>query len=305
MLVAEQMNLLDHLIVSSLPLVPKALVRMVANRYIAGESLEEALDVASALEPQGFLTTLDLLGEDLTHIEQAREAANLYGRALVEIEKRNLNSNVSLKPTQFGLKIDKQECRQLLGWLLERSKVHRNFVRIEMENATCTTDTLDVYRSLRNEFDDVGIVIQAYLRRSIDDVSAIQSIPPNVRIVKGVYVEDRSIAYKDSRIINRNYIRLAESLLTDGAYVAFATHDELLVWEALRLVERLGIPASGYEFQMLLGVEEKLRNVIRDAGHRIRVYIPFGRDWHPYSVRRLRKNPAIARHVMRAMIKRE
>ena len=298
------MSILDQLIASSLALVPKAIVGIVAKRYIAGDTLEEALDVASELEPEGFLTTIDLLGEDVTEIEQARDAANLYGRALDEIGKRNLNANVSLKPTQFGLKINKKECRNLIEWLLGRAVTHQNFVRIEMENSTCTTGTLDVYRSIRNQFENVGIVIQAYLRRSGDDIAAIRDFPPNVRIVKGVYVEDRRIAYKDPRIINKNYIHLAETLLAGGAYVAFATHDELLVWEACRLVERLGLPPTAYEFQMLLGVEEGLRNIIRDAGHRIRVYIPFGRDWHPYSVRRLGENPAIARHVMRAMFRR-
>ena len=298
------MSILDQLIASSLALVPKAIVGIVAKRYIAGETLEEALDVASELEPEGFLTTIDLLGEDVTEIEQARDAANLYGRALDEIGKRNLNANVSLKPTQFGLKINKKECRNLIEWLLGRAVTHQNFVRIEMENSTCTTGTLDVYRSIRNQFENVGIVIQAYLRRSGDDIAAIRDFLPNVRIVKGVYVEDRRIAYKDPRIINKNYIHLAETLLAGGAYVAFATHDELLVWEACRLVERLGLPPTAYEFQMLLGVDEGLRNMIRDAGHRIRVYIPFGRDWHPYSVRRLGENPAIARHVMRAMFRR-
>ena len=260
--------------------------------------------MASELEPKGFLTTIELLGEDATEIEQARDAANLYGRALDEIGKRNLNANVSLKPTQFGLKINEKECRDLIEWLLGRAVTHQNFVRIEMENSTCTTGTLDVYRALRNQFENVGIVVQAYLRRSGDDIAAIRDFPPNVRIVKGVYVEDRRIAYKDPRIINRNYMHLAETLLAGGAYVAFATHDELLVWEACRLVERLGLPPTAYEFQMLLGVEEELRNMIRDAGHRIRVYIPFGRDWHPYSVRRLGENPAIARHVIRAMLRR-
>ncbi len=298
------MSILDQLIASSLALVPKAIVGIVAKRYIAGETLEEALDVASELEPEGFLTTIDLLGEDATEIEQARDAANLYGRALDEIGKRNLNANVSLKPTQFGLKINKKKCRNLIEWLLGMAVTHQNFVRIEMENSTCTTGTLDVYRSLRNQFENVGIVVQAYLRRSGDDIAAIRDFPHNVRIVKGVYVEDRRIAYKDPRIINKNYMHLAETLLAGGAYVAFATHDELLVWEACRLVERLGLPPTAYEFQMLLGVEEELRNMIRDAGHRIRVYIPFGRDWHPYSVRRLGENPAIARHVIRAMLRR-
>ena len=299
------MSLFDRLVVSTLPFVPKPVVGIVARRYIAGETPEEALAAATELSGQGFLTTLDMLGEDVPSMAQAREAANTYGFLLEEIQRRGLETNVSLKPTQFGLRLDKNACRDLLRWLIEKARGHDNFVRIEMENSTCTTDTLDLYRSLRSDFDNTGIVLQAYLRRTKDDAAAIADIPPNVRIVKGVYVEPRKIAYKDPRIINKNYMQLAETLLRKGAYVAFATHDELLVWEAFQLVDRLGLPPSAYEFQMLLGVEPQLRHVVQDAGHRIRVYIPFGRDWYPYSVRRLGENPKIAGYVMRAMLRRQ
>ena len=299
------MSLFDRLVVRTLPFVPKTVVGIVARRYIAGETADEALTTATELNGQDFLTTLDMLGEDIASMEQAREAANTYGFLLDEIQRRGLQANVSLKPTQFGLRLDKNACRDLIRWLIEKAQRHHNFVRIEMEDSTCTTDTIDLYRSLRSDFDNTGIVLQAYLRRTKNDVAAIGDIPPNVRIVKGVYVEPRKIAYKDSRIINKNYMHLAEILLENGAYVAFATHDELLVWEAFQLVERLGLSPAAYEFQMLLGVEKQLRDVIRDAGHRIRVYIPFGRDWHPYSVRRLRENPKIAGYVLRAMLQRQ
>ncbi len=299
------MSLFDRLVVSALPFVPKTVVGIVARRYIAGETADEALAAATELSGQGFLTTLDMLGEDIASMEQAREAANTYGFLLEEIQRRGLETNVSLKPTQFGLRLDKNACRDLIRWLIEKAQGHHNFVRIEMEDSTCTTDTIDLYRSLRSDFDNTGIVLQAYLRRTQNDVAAIGDIPPNVRIVKGVYLEPRKIAYKDPRVINKNYMHLAETLLKQGAYVAFATHDELLVWEAFHLVEGLGLPHSAYEFQMLLGVEKQLRDIIRDAGHRIRVYIPFGRDWHPYSVRRLRENPKIAGYVMRAMLQRQ
>ena len=299
------MSLFDSLVVRTLPFVPKTVVGIVARRYIAGETADEALAIATELNGQGFLTTLDMLGEDIASMEQAREAADTYGFLLDEIQRRGLQANVSLKPTQFGLRLDKNACRDLIRWLIEKAQGHHNFVRIEMEDSTCTTDTIDLYRSLRSDFDNTGIVLQAYLRRTKNDVAAIGDIPPNVRIVKGVYVEPRKIAYKDPRIINKNYMHLAETLLEKGAYVAFATHDELLVWEAFQLVERLGLPPAAYEFQMLLGVEKQLRDVIRDAGHRIRVYIPFGRDWHPYSVRRLRENPKIAGYVLRAMLQRQ
>ena len=302
---SPSMSLFDHLVVSALPFVPKTVVGIVARRYIAGETADEALATATELNGQGFLTTLDMLGEDIASMEKAQEAANTYGFLLEEIQRRGIETNISLKPTQFGLRLDKNACRDLIRWLIEKAQGHNNFVRIEMEDSTCTTDTIDLYRSLRSDFDNTGIVLQAYLRRTKNDVARIGGIPPNVRIVKGVYVEPRKIAYKDPRIINKNYIHLAKTLLKQGAYVAFATHDELLVWEAFQLVEGLGLPPADYEFQMLLGVEKQLRDVIRDAGHRIRVYIPFGPEWYPYSVRRLRENPKIAGYVMRAMLQRQ
>jgi len=299
------MSLFDRLVVSTLPFVPKTVVGIIAKRYIAGETTAEALAVAADLNDQGFLTALDMVGEDVSNLNKAREAADTYGFLLDEIQRQGLETNVSLKPTQLGLRIDKNACRDLIRSLIEKAQGHNNFVRIEMEDSTCTTDTIALYRSLRSDFDNTGIVLQAYLRRTKEDVAAIVDIPPNVRIVKGVYVEPRRIAYKAPRIINKNYMYLAETLLRKGAYVAFATHDELLVWETFRLVESLGLPSSAYEFQMLLGVEKQLRHTIRDAGHRIRVYIPFGSDWHPYSVRRLRENPKIAGYVMQAMLQRQ
>ncbi len=172
-----------------------------------------------------------------------------------------------------------------------------------MEDSSCTTGTLEIYRSLRREHSNVGVVIQAYLRRTVDDVVDLEDLRPNYRLCKGVYTEPREIAYHDMRAINRNYVYVLEKLLRNGSYVGIATHDELIVWEALRLIRDLKLPPSAYEFQMLLGVDEQLRNIILEAGHNLRVYIPFGRDWYAYSVRRLRENPRLAGYVLRAMLK--
>ena len=172
-----------------------------------------------------------------------------------------------------------------------------------MEDSSCTTETLRVYRQLRQEHSNVGVVVQAYLRRTVDDVTGLEDLQPNYRLCKGVYLERREVSYRDMRVINRNYAYLLEKLLRNGSYVGIATHDELMVWEAFRIIRELKLPATAYEFQMLLGVEEQLRDIIHAAGHQLRVYIPFGRDWYAYSVRRLRENPQLAGYVFKAMFK--
>jgi proline dehydrogenase len=172
-----------------------------------------------------------------------------------------------------------------------------------MEDSSCTADTLRIYRELRREFSNVGVVVQAYLRRTLDDVCALEDLRPNYRLCKGVYVEPREISYRDMRVINRNYVVLLEKLLRSGSYVGIATHDELMMWEALRMIRELKLPPAAYEFQMLLGVEEQLRDIIQKAGHHVRIYIPYGRDWYAYSVRRLRENPRLAGYVFKAMFK--
>lgn len=297
------MRFLDRAIARTLPLVPKSIVRKVANRYIAGETVDEALRVVARLNERGLRATLDILGEHVHNLDQAQLAVNEYLQLLEEIDRRKLDANISVKLTQLGLKLDGQKCLELADRLVRRAKQLNNFVRIDMEDSSCTTDTLQVYRSLRKEHSNVGVVIQAYLRRTVNDVEALEDLRPNYRLCKGVYVEPREISYHDMRVINRNYAYVLEKLLKNGSYVGIATHDELMVWEAVRLIRDLKLPVTAYEFQMLLGVDEQLRDVIRAAGHNLRVYIPFGRDWYAYSVRRLKENPRLAGYVLRAMFK--
>ena len=299
------MGVFNQLVARTLPFVPKSIVGAVSRRYIAGETLAEALEIATDLNRRGFMTTLDLLGEDTRNIEQARRTAMEYRTILAALGKAGIEGNISVKPTQFGLKVDPQLCLELFRGLVEDARSLGYFVRVEMEDATCTESTIELYQSLLPDFDNVGVVIQAYLRRSKSDVSRIAEHAPNVRMVKGVYVEAESIAYRDADAIRRNFLTLSETLLRAGAYVAFATHDETLIQQSFRLVETLGLAPRAYEFQMLLGVQQKLRQTILDSGHRTRVYIPFGADWYAYSVRRLRENPKIAGYVLRAMLRGE
>ena len=297
------MTVLDRVIARTLPFVPKPIVRKVANRYIAGETLEEALGVVAALNKRGMRATLDVLGEHIHRIDQARRAVSEYLQVLEHLHSRKLDSNISIKLTQLGLKIDKSVCLDLADRLVRRAGELNNFVRIDMEDSSCTTDTLAIYRALRKNHANVGVVIQAYLRRTASDVASLQDLRPNFRLCKGVYVEPPEIAYPDMADINRNYIAVLEALFRHGSYVGIATHDEGIISEAFRLIKKLNLPPTAYEFQMLLGVTEPLRDRIVASGHKLRVYIPYGRDWYAYSVRRLRENPRLAGYVLKAMFR--
>ena len=296
--------ILDRVVAHSLPFVPKTVVRKVASRYIAGETLDEALDVAAGLNRQGMSATLDVLGEHIHNIDQARRAVSQYLQVLEHIHSRKLDANVSIKLTQLGLKVDWTACLELTSRLVKHARQLNNFVRIDMEDSSCTTYTLRLYRELRKEHSNVGVVIQAYLHRTAQDVADLQDLHPNFRLCKGVYVEPPEIAYHDMRDINRNYLSILETLLRNGSYVGIATHDEAIIAEAFRLIREMKLPRTAYEFQMLLGVNEQLRNRIVAAGHKLRVYIPYGRDWYAYSVRRLRENPRLAGYVFKAMLRR-
>jgi proline dehydrogenase len=298
------MSAFDRVVGAVLPLVPKRIVGHFSRPYIAGSTLGEALAVVRRLNSQGMMASLDVLGENITSPAQADAAANSYLRVLEEIRKSGVDSNVSIKLTQLGLKVDPDGCFERIRRVVGRAQELGNFVRIDMEDSTCTTDTLEIHRRLRHELSRVGVVLQAMLRRTLGDADEFAMPGGNVRLCKGIYVEPRRIAYRDQELINRNYTLVLERLLSTGCYVGIATHDERLVWEALRLIRQVGVAREKYEFQMLLGVDEELRGILVDAGHRLRVYVPFGEQWYAYSVRRLRENPRIAGHVARSILSR-
>ena len=295
------MSLFDNLIKHGRPLVPKPIVGRVASRYVAGESLDDAVRVIRDLNHEGAMATVDVLGEEVTERSRAEGAVDEYVGLLDRIEAEGLDANISIKPTLVGLKIDEGLCSEMVKILVAHAAEHSNFVRIDMEDHSCTDGTLRVYRRAREKYDNVGVVLQAYMRRTISDIAGLLPLTPNVRICKGIYREPRTIAWKDFDTIRANFIFAMEKMLEGGCYVGIATHDEHLVWAGMRTVDRLGLHRDQYEFQMLLGVDPELRRIILDAGHRLRVYVPYGRDWDPYSIRRLRENPTVARHVMRAM----
>lgn len=297
------MGLIDRAVVLALPVVPRFIVRRIAGRYVAGPSPEDAFRVVADLNRRGVEGTIDHLGEEIRRIEEAGEAVAAYEGLLEAIASRGLRANVSVKLTQFGLKLDPAVAARGARRVVEAARRLQNFVRIDMEDRTCTDATIGIYRELRRDFDNVGLVLQAYLRRSHADVEALAPLTPSWRLCKGIYREPRSAAYQDMAIINRSYSVLLERMLELGSRVGIATHDEKLVFEAMALVRRLGTDPSRFEFQMLLGVDEELRDIIIAAGHRMRVYVPYGKDWYAYCRRRLRENPRIAGHVLRNLLR--
>jgi proline dehydrogenase len=298
------MGLLDWLIVRGLPVVPQSIVGRVARRYVAGETLDDALATVETLAREGAMSTLDLLGEEVREPAVAEATAAEYERMLDALAARGLPSNVSIKPTALGLAIDEALCRAHVERIVVAARRHGNFVRIDMEDASTTDATLRIYRDLHARYGNVGVVLQAYMRRTLADIRGLPAEGANVRLCKGIYVEPRAVAYREFETVRLNFLAALERLLARGVYVGIATHDEHLVCGALALVERCGLPRERYEFQMLLGVEPELRRLLLAAGHRLRVYVPYGRDWYAYSVRRLRENPRIARHVLRALARR-
>jgi proline dehydrogenase len=284
--------LLDRALVRLLPAVPRTVVQHLSSRYIAGPSLDDAVRVVGRLNAKGKLATVDVLGEEITSADEARAITGQYNDALARIDSEGLDANVSVKLTGLGLELDYDLCRENLELVVVDARARGNFVRIDMEDSSATDRTLQLYRELHaagNE--NVGVVLQAYLRRTLDDIDGLA----NVRLCKGIYVEPPELAYRDFDAVRTNYVRSLEKLLEQGSYVGIATHDDFLIDEALRMVA--DVPRDRYEFQMLLGVAADRADALVAAGHRLRVYVPYGTQWYEYSIRRLQENPKIAGYV--------
>ncbi|MCA1933692.1 MAG: proline dehydrogenase family protein [Calditerrivibrio sp.] len=294
------MSILNFLISRSIMHVPGPIVGLFAKSYIAGPELSDAVKVTKELNKQGIMATIDILGEFIKTLDEADYYRSKCIEILDTIKNEGLDANLSLKPTQMGLNIDKDSAFKNIEQIVEHGKELKNFVRIDMEDVTCTDNTIDFFRRLRANFTNhVGIVLQAYLRRTPSDIESLSDGYMNFRLCKGIYNEKRIHAYKDPHIINQSFVYCLEKMFQKGAYVGIATHDEKLLFEAIKLIEKYKLNRDQYEFQMLLGVDEELRKIIVSSGHRLRVYVPFGKDWLPYSRRRLKENPNIARHALR------
>jgi proline dehydrogenase len=290
--------LLDRAIVNVLPAVPKGVVRRISSRYIAGTELADACRVVAQLNEAGKMATIDVLGEEITSVDEAMEIMREYRYVFETIEREHLDSNVSVKLTALGLKLGYGLCRRNLEKVVSHAQEIGNFVRIDMEDSSTTDDTLRLYRGLREEgLDNVGVVLQARLRRTLDDIESLADLAPNVRMCKGIYVEPAEVAFQEFDEVRDNYVAALEQLLDGGSYVGIATHDEWLITEGKRAVEERGLEREQYEFQMLLGVRRRLASSLVDEGYRLRIYVPYGEHWYAYSMRRLQENPKIAGYI--------
>ncbi len=276
------------------------------DRFIAGESLPEALAQVKRLNERGLLATLDLLGENVSDARQAEQTAAAIAELFPVIERHGLRANVSVKLTQLGLKTDPRLCLKLMERIAGEAAACRNFVRIDMEDSSVTQATVDLFRQLRSGFgpERIGLVLQSYLFRSEQDVREIGTQGTNLRIVKGAYREPPDVAYRRKREVDAAYVRLVRAHLEQGGYAAVATHDPRMIGSVLELTERLAVPRHRFEFQMLYGIAVDLQRSLADAGYAVRVYTPFGRHWYPYFTRRIAERPAnfwfVAKHLFRS-----
>lgn len=298
------MNLLNRLVVATLPAVPKSVVRQFANRYIAGETLTDAIRCVRQLNGEGACATMDVLGEDVTVESDAVASRAESIEVLHAIAREKLDSNLSIKLTSLGLKLDTDFCTRNVREILKVAAGHGIFVRFDMEDSTCTTDTISIFRTLQPEFPHTGIVLQAYMRRSEADVELLVGTRTNFRLCKGIYKEAPEVAFQGREEVQQNFLKLLGSMLRNKSYVGIATHDSVLVEGGERMVREMGLRKDQYEFQMLLGVRPDLRRRLVREGHRVRLYVPFGENWYGYSTRRFKENPAIAGYVFKAIFMR-
>jgi proline dehydrogenase len=295
------MNLqfINKIIIAIVKLMPRSIVWIFSKKYIAGEKLEDAINLVRTFNEREIYATIDVLGEAIKNKGEALEDKEKCLEVLEAIKNYNLLSNLSIKPTQMGLGIDEDFAYQQISEIVQKSKEINNFIRIDMEDSPYTDATFRLYRRLRENYDNVGVAIQSYLKRSYNDVVELNKLDTDYRLCKGIYIEPAEIAYKDKQKIRDNFVEILKEMLRGANYVGIATHDEYLINEAYRLIKENNIPKDKFEFQMLLGVREDLRDKINSDGYKIRIYIPFGKDWYKYSIRRLQENPQIAGHIFR------
>jgi proline dehydrogenase len=299
--------MLNKLVAFLLPLLPKKFVWIFSRSYIAGESVADAKHVSLELNNHGLKVTIDILGEFITSLDEAEANKQEYLNLIDETQRCGIICNYSLKPTSFGLLLDREACYKYIKDIVAKAASYESFCRIDMEDSPCTDLEIELYKRLHADYPkNVGLVIQAYLKRSYNDLRELISMntnekPVNFRLCKGIYVESASIAYKKYDEINKHYLEDLELLLSNGIYVGIATHDRKLVDGAFNLIEKYNVPPNKYEFQMLYGVTPALRNSIASSGKVMRVYVPFGEKWFGYSTRRLKENPKLTSHIIKAI----
>ena len=297
----------NKFIASILPYFPKKFVWIFSKPYVSGETMEDALKASRELNNMGIKVTLDVLGEFIKDLDEAEANKNEYLELIELAEKSNIDGNYSLKPTSFGLLIDKDICYKHIREIVAKAAGYNNFVRVDMEDSQCVDMEIELFRKLKAEFpENVGLVLQSYLKRTHSDIENMldlnsEKVPLNYRLCKGIYVEPAEIAYKKYEEVNQHFLEDLELIFQNKIYPGIATHDKFLVEGAYRLIEKYNVPKEMYEFQMLYGVTPNLRKSIVDDGHTMRVYVPFGKEWFGYSTRRLKENPKMAWLIMKAI----
>ncbi len=298
---------MNKMIAGMLPFLPKGFVWMFSKRYIAGKTIEDAIAVSRKLNQEGAMVTIDLLGEFITRLDQAEANKMEYLEIIETIQKAGIDGNYSLKPTMFGLLLDKEIAYKHIREIVAKAASYNNFVRIDMEDSQCVDLEIDLFRRIKAEFPkNVGLVLQAYLRRTNQDIINMfdlnsKELPVNYRLCKGIYVEPEAIAFKKYDEINQHFLADLELMFKNNIYPGIATHDKVLVEGAYKLIEKYKVPKHMYEFQMLYGVTPQLRKSIIENGHRMRIYVPYGKQWFAYSTRRLKENPRMAQDIVKAL----
>ena len=300
------MQMLNTLAVRAIPWIPRAVIQRISRRYIAGSTLHAALQRAAQLNAQGFPVSLGILGESAPDLARAQAAADACQELLGAIAERGLQAHVAVKPTALGLLLDAPACERLIGGVLDGAVRHGGAVCLDMEDVRCTDQEIELFKRLRERSDRIGLALQAYLPRTYQDIEPLVRSASTLRICKGIYAEDPAhlvpIARSDRNAINEHFLRHVVRCFEAGSFVGIATHDAALIEQIVEEVRRRHVEPARFEFQMLLGVCEPLRDRLRAMGFSVRIYVPFGQDWHGYSTRRMKENPRIAGYVARALI---
>jgi len=303
--------MINQLIAKMLPYFPEKLIWIFSKRYISGQTIDDALAESRKLNKNKTMVSVDLLGEYVNNLTEAEHYKEQYVELIKRFTAEKIDGHFSVKPSMFGLLLDKEACYRNIKDIVKVADECNSFIRIDMEDSECTSDEIAIFRRLKSDFPTrVGLVVQAYMRRTLDDVKSLMDLnlpeePLSFRLCKGIYIEKEEIAYQGYQEIRDHYIDDLRFMLQNGIYVGIATHDKYLVDKAYELIDQLNIPKDKYEFQMLYGVAPKLRQSIVDRGNRMRVYVPYGKQWFSYSTRRLKENPNMVWHIIKAMFVRQ
>jgi proline dehydrogenase len=299
--------MINKLIARVIPLMPKNLIWVFSKKYIAGKTAESAISVSKNLNSQKILVTLDVLGEFISYLTEARKNKEEYLQLIEMVSENNIQGSLSLKPTSFGLLLNEEVCYQNVREVLGKAKETNRFIRIDMEDSQCLEKELSLFRRLYREFPHhVGIVLQAYMRRTLSDIDQLKKIslpeaPVNIRLCKGIYIEPEDIAYQNKKNVNHNFMLCLDQVIRHRMFPAIATHDKSLITKSYTLISKYQLNSDQFEFQMLYGVTPRLRKQIVERGYTMRVYVPFGEHWFGYSTRRLKENPKIVTHIIKSL----